>query len=153
MQQKLGAIKSDSNGMKVLIYTDGAARGNLGPSASGYRIYGHGRKVLHETEVYNGIKTNNFAEYNSVILALEWCAAHLDAKDIDVEVDSDSQIVVHQMSGNYKVKAEGLKPLHERCKELCRKFKSVTFKNLPREHTGIREVDRRLNLLLDRMGK
>ena len=57
---------------KIAIYTDGAARGNPGPSASGYSIYLSGRQIA-KGEKFNGNATNNFAEYNAVILTLEWC--------------------------------------------------------------------------------
>ncbi len=136
-----------------MIYTDGAARGNPGPSASGYRIYDARGNVAEEKEVYNGIKTNNFAEYTAVILALKWCAERYKPDEVDVELYSDSELVIRQLKGHYKVKAEGLKELHQTAKDIAKRFKSITLNNLPREHHGIKEVDKRLNILLDNLGK
>lgn len=134
----------------ITIYTDGAARGNPGPSASGFKIYGNG-KLLHHAAVYNGIKTNNFAEYNAVVLALEWCLTRLhDAKEAKIELFSDSELVVRQINGHYRIKATQLLHLNDRARRLSKEFKSATFKNLPREHPGIVSVDRSLNDLLDR---
>jgi ribonuclease HI len=139
---------------KVIIYTDGAARGNPGPSASGYSICDEHGKQVKGIVTYNGIKTNNFAEYTAVILALEWCTKNIaDYKSLDILLYSDSEVVVRQLNGHYKVKAIGLKPLNEKARKLSGEFKSVTFKNLPREHSGIRRVDSALNALLDKRNK
>lgn len=135
--------------LKVIVYTDGAARGNPGPSASGYSIEDIGGDVISKYSHFNGRQTNNFAEYTAVIKALEWCLENL-GENIDVELYSDSELVVRQINGRYKVKAEGIKPLNEKAKELAGKFKSITFKNLPREDPGIAKVDKALNHLLDR---
>lgn len=136
---------------RVIIYTDGAARGNPGPSASGYMICNEHGKRIKGVVAYNGVKTNNFAEYTAVILALEWCKKNIeDYSGLEIHLNSDSEVVVHQMNGNYKVKAEGLKSLNEKAKKLSKEFKSTTFKSVPREHSGIRKVDKALNVLLDR---
>lgn len=138
--------------MKITIYTDGASRGNPGPSASGYTI-SSGSRHIYEKEVYNGIKTNNFAEYTALILALEWCMDNYEPKILDIELYSDSELVVRQLKGHYKVKAEGLLRLNEKARGLMTKFNSVSLNNLPREAPGISKVDRNLNRLLDKMEK
>lgn len=98
------------------------------------------------------MKTNNFAEYTAVILALEWCHSRLhDAKETNIVLFSDSELVVRQINGHYKVKATALLHLNDRARRLSKEFKSVVFKNLPREHPGISSVDKSLNDLLDRM--
>ena len=138
----------------ITVYTDGAARGNPGESASGFMIYDSSGKLRKSSAVYNGSKTNNYAEYMAVIEALEWCKAHLKApNDSDIMLFSDSQLVVRQLNGDYKVKAGSLAALHKRALALAKSFNSVTFSNLPRENANIGKVDRMLNELLDGMGK
>ena len=136
--------------MKLTIATDGAARGNPGPSASGYWIRDEHGKLIEANSVYNGIKTNNFAEYSAVIHALEWCKAHMhDHKDIEIELYSDSELVVRQLIGRYKVKSMDLLHLNERAMHLAKEFRSVAFRNIPRSDKRIVEVDKALNKLLD----
>ncbi len=134
----------------VLIYTDGAARGNPGPSASGYKIYNSEREMMVEAESYNGIQTNNFAEYNAVVLALEWCKANLySPEDAEINVNSDSEIVVRQLNGRYRVRSGSLLKMNTRVRELVRTFGAVRFANVPRENPEIVKVDAALNVLLD----
>ncbi len=138
--------------MHILIYTDGAARGNPGPSASGYLVMDENQNMIAKRAVYNGIKTNNFAEYNSIVLALEWCKGYYgNPKVVDIDIYSDSEVAVRQIKGTYKTKAVHLSELNKKVKSLCANFKSVAFHNLPREHEGISEVDKRLNQLLDKI--
>ena len=102
----------------IKIYTDGAARGNPGPSASGYLIYEDG-KLMAEAEAYNGMETNNFAEYKAVVLALGWCAKNIrNAGDRAIETHSDSELVVRQINGQYKVKSKKLEELNNEVKSL-----------------------------------
>jgi ribonuclease HI len=136
----------------IEIYTDGAARGNPGPSASGFIVLEEG-KLLNEQSVYNGQATNNYAEYNAVILALGWCIENFHEPGcIDIELYSDSELIIRQLAGRYKVKSEDLAPLNEKAVELIHKFKSVKLNNVPRGNLHITEVDRNLNILLDRLG-
>jgi len=136
---------------KITIYTDGAARGNPGPSASGFSAYLNGRQVA-KVEEYNGAATNNFAEYNAVILALEWCISKIkEHKECEVELKSDSELVVRQLNGLYKIKSVQMKELNKRVKILVKEFSGVKFMNLPRSDPNIVKVDYMLNLLLDKM--
>ena len=133
----------------VTIYTDGAARGNPGPSASGY-IAIKGGKVVHSEFEYSGIKTNNYAEYHAMEMALGWCLDSLsEPNTAKISLFSDSELVVRQLNGQYKTKVSKLKDLKKRVVELAKKFGSVKFENLPREDRHISDVDRELNLLLD----
>jgi ribonuclease HI len=132
----------------VVIYTDGAARGNPGPSASGFMAY-EGKKLLKRHAEYNGNATNNLAEYNAVLLALKWCLSNLDAKDSSLKLYSDNELVVRQINGRYKIKSKKLKPFNEEIKGIAVKFKSVSFGNVRRENLYISAVDRALNRLLD----
>ncbi|MGC8694000.1 MAG: ribonuclease HI family protein [Candidatus Micrarchaeia archaeon] len=137
--------------MDILIYTDGAARGNPGISASGFAIY-KDDKLIHEESVYNDIKTNNFAEYTAVILALKWCKKNLGT-NINITLYSDSELVVKQLNYEYKVKSDNIIPLNEEVKKLAKEFTSVKFKNVPRSNHYISMVDKKLNNLLDEIQK
>jgi ribonuclease HI len=130
----------------ISVYTDGASRKNPGPSASGFAVY-VGGKLLREHAEYNGIATNNYAEYRAVILALEWCASNM--QDREIELYADSQIVIRQVNGSYKTKSASLKPMNDRVRSLAKKFKSIKFSNLSREDKRISRVDKNLNILLD----
>jgi len=136
-------------GMEIIIYTDGASRGNPGKSASGYIIYNINKKELNREVVYNGIKTNNYAEYNAITNALEWCYKNLDLQKVEIKLFSDSQLVIKQINGKYKVKSENMKNLHKNVMELVKHFKNIKFFNLKREEKGICEVDSDLNKFLD----
>jgi ribonuclease HI len=133
---------------KFRVYTDGAARGNPGPSASGFMVY-EGEKLLKGHSEYNGIATNNYAEYKAVLIALKWCIANINTNESLIELYSDNELVVRQLNGHYKIKSESLKPLHEEIKELLGRFKKVELGNVKRENIYISAVDRSLNELLD----
>lgn len=135
---------------EIKIYTDGAARGNPGPSASGYVIRDSSGKLIDAKSVYNGVKTNNFAEYTALISALEWCIKNIkDHSNYDLHIFSDSELVVRQLRGEYKVKSRDLLHLNEKARQLLTRFRSSALKNLPRSNPGIKQVDAALNLLLD----
>ena len=142
------AIDRDSM-RKLEIFTDGAARGNPGKSASGYMVYERG-KLIGKDFFYNGIQTNNFAEYTAMIKALEWVLANLGS-ECEITITSDSELVVKQANGVYKVKSEKMRNLHERLSKLMESFVSVKLVNVPRENQGIVRVDAALNMLLDGM--
>ncbi len=135
--------------MKLYIYTDGASRGNPGKSASGYLIIDDSGKVIAKEVLYNGIKTNNFAEYMAIISALEK-VAQLFGYDNEIHITSDSQLAINQINGVYKVKDKYLKELNKKVKELSSKFKSCTFSNDRRENKYISIVDKEINKFLDK---
>ncbi len=133
----------------IHIYTDGASRSNPGESASGYQIFDEKGKLLVKYSFYNGIKTNNEAEYLAIIAALEKAGAEFGYAT-EVLLSSDSQLVVRQINGEYKVKNIGLKELNRKAADLVRKFKSCRLENISRENEYISQVDAELNILLDR---
>jgi ribonuclease HI len=133
---------------KITIYTDGAARGNPGASASGFMIY-EAEKLLHKHEEYNGVATNNFAEYKAIKLSILWCLSNLDVSDATFELYSDNELAIRQLLGKYKIKSAHLKAVNEEINELLKKFKKIEFKNVKRENIYIKAVDRNLNILLD----
>jgi ribonuclease HI len=125
------------------IHTDGAARGNPGPAAFAYTIERAGADDIEVKECL-GETTNNVAEYTAVVRALEH-ARQLGARR--VAVLSDSELMVNQMTGRYKVKNEGLRPLYEKARALTDHFDSVTFRHVRREANG--RADRLCNEALD----
>lgn len=127
--------------MIVNIYTDGGARGNPGPAGFGLVIYDNKQNILYKNSKYIGIKTNNEAEYAALINALEWLENNKDNFSISkINLFSDSQLLVRQIQGVYKVKAIHLKPLHALCLSL---LKSI---DLPYTFTDVR---REKNTLAD----
>src|SRR5258708_656989 len=113
----------------VIIHIDGAARGNPGPAAFSFVIAPHGQPAVEESGVL-GDKTNNVAEYTALLNALEKAAAlSLDR----LQIHSDSELLVKQMNGEYRVKNPDLRELYDRAKELIRQFKSVRIQHVRRE--------------------
>ena len=137
--------------MGIEIYTDGAARGNPGASASGYVIYNSSGRQLAKNTIYNGIKTNNQAEYIAIIAALKE-VGRLSGYGEDVDLFSDSELVIKQLNGKYKVRNGSLIPLYEEASSIISKFKSCRLHNVPREEGHISMVDRSLNITLDSIG-
>ena len=126
-------------------YADGASRGNPGPSAIGVVIFdGEGREVHRESRRV-GHGTNNEAEYRAAIAALE-AALGLGASHLELRLDSE--LVVRQLTGRYRVRNPRLMPLYGRLVDLRTRFQSVTFRNLPR--AGNRLADALANQALDR---
>ena len=129
---------------KLIIYSDGGARGNPGPAAIGYVILDAGGKELKRARHYLGVATNNHAEYRALIAALE-AAANLGFDHIACRLDSE--LVVKQLNGQYKVKEPSLKPLATEALALTRKFTQVEFTHVPREQNKI--ADQLVNEALD----
>ena len=134
---------------EIIIYTDGGARGNPGPAGSGAVIY-DGAKKIGEVSKYLGIQTNNFAEYEALILVLEktieLCG---DPVSRPVQVRMDSELIVKQMNGQYKVKHPVLKEKHTWVKMLIMKsFPTITFTHVRREQN--KEADQLANEAMDR---
>jgi ribonuclease HI len=114
------------------IYTDGGSRGNPGPAAYAYVIKRAGAADIEE-KCYLGQTTNNIAEYTGMVKALEHA---LELGGRRIVVNSDSELMVKQMNGEYRVKNEGLKPLFDQASKLRRQFESVTFKHVYREQNS-----------------
>jgi ribonuclease HI len=133
---------------EAFLYTDGAARGNPGPAAAAYLVASSTGAVLAEAAEFVGTATNNEAEYRALILGLQSCVA-LGVER--VRWTSDSELVVKQVSGTYRVRAAGLQPLYQEAVRLKARFTEVTCQQHGRSHPGIARVDRALNALLDRL--
>jgi ribonuclease HI len=128
----------------LCVYTDGASRGNPGRAAAGFMIFKGTQKIFEDFK-YIGTATNNEAEYMALIMAME-CAK---SADLEIKIFSDSELVIKQMRGEYRVKNEKLKRLYESAKNLEKGFTLVSYHNLPREDKRISAVDKRLNIILD----
>jgi ribonuclease HI len=126
------------------LYTDGGSRGNPGDSACAYVICDMDDTVVEKSGFYMGLATNNQAEYMAFKKGLER-ARNLGIDKISLF--SDSQLVVNQMNGIYKVKNQELAPLHQDVKELASSFEDVAFTYVPRELNKI--ADREVNRILD----
>jgi tRNA-Thr(GGU) m(6)t(6)A37 methyltransferase TsaA len=133
----------------VQIYTDGASRGNPGKAAWAY-LFIRGGSVIGRDTGFIGISTNNQAEYHAVIKALEAAAA---AGYSIVSLYSDSELVIRQVRGEYRVKAPSLIPLLGRVRELERRFRSISFHAVPRKDSSIALADRMCNETLDAHGQ
>jgi ribonuclease HI len=130
---------------KLVIYTDGGARGNPGPAAIGAMV---GTKKYSE---YIGETTNNVAEYRALIFALKKAKALLGkakAKQTVVEANLDSELVVRQLNGVYKIENEKIQPLFIEVWNLRLDFKNVSFVHVPREKNRV--ADLLVNEALDR---
>jgi len=132
---------------KLIIYTDGAARGNPGPAGAGVVIKDAGFKTIKELWDYLGEITNNQAEYRALIMALK-SAVELGASDLDIF--ADSELMVSQIKGLYKVKNEGLKPLFDEAVGLLKRFKASRISHIPREKN--KEADKLANKAIDEHG-
>lgn len=124
--------------LRLIVNIDGGAKGNPGPAACAavLRDADDGQIVL-ERGKYLGETTNNVAEYEGLLLALELAT---ELKACKVEVRSDSELMVRQLSGQYKVKSPGLKPLYERARAALRPFEGVELRHVRREENA--EADR-----------
>lgn len=135
---------------KVIVHIDGGARGNPGPSAAGVVISDIRGQVLSERSQVLGQRTNNEAEYLAAILGLAEVKASWGkkkVKDLDVDVYSDSQLLVEQMNGRYKIVNDKLIPLFLKLWNLRTEFGSVTFNLISREDNTA--ADRLVNQALD----
>jgi ribonuclease H / adenosylcobalamin/alpha-ribazole phosphatase len=128
----------------VIVHCDGAARGNPGPAGAGAVIVGDDGTLLAEIAEGLGETTNNVAEYTAAIRGLEE-AERLGARTVDLR--SDSQLLINQLTGRYRVKTAHLVPLHRRVRELVSGFDRVTFEHVPRERNV--EADRLANVGVD----
>jgi len=132
----------------VIANVDGGARGNPGPAAYGIVLREAGGAMLLAAGKYVGRTTNNVAEYYGLIAALD---AARERGVSRLRVESDSELLVRQMQGRYRVKSPDLKPLHERALKLSRSFERFEIAHVPREKN--READRLVNTALDGEGK
>jgi ribonuclease HI len=133
--------------VKARLSTDGGARGNPGPAAFGYVLEAEDGTVLAAHGERIGVATNNVAEYRGLVAGLERALALAVG---EVEVVSDSELLVKQMRGEYKVKNEALRALSIQAARLAREIGTVTYTAVRREHNEL--ADRLVNEALDAAG-
>ena len=128
----------------ILAYIDGGARGNSGPAGYGVRIETADGALVDELHGGLGIATNNVAEYNGLLAALQWAVDHRQPR---VHIRADSELLVKQMRGEYKVRNTGLQPLYAQARLLVGRLDHVKFEHVRRELN--KEADRLSNLGMD----
>jgi ribonuclease HI len=133
---------------EAVLWTDGAARGNPGPAGIGAILKSQTGEVLYTGSEYLGHTTNNVAEYKAVLLGLAGALAQGIER---IEVRADSELLIRQLKGEYRVKSEGLRPLFEEARKLLSRFKSVKLTHIRRELNG--EADRLANQGIDKAAK
>lgn len=129
----------------VVIYTDGGARGNPGPSGAGIVII-DGDNTMEFKQYLGDMQTNNWAEYEAVVIALGR-ALEMLLRDRDIEFRLDSKLVVEQLMGNWKIKEPNLKVQAQKVHALLKDFGKVRFTYVPREEN--KDADRLVNEALD----
>ena len=130
---------------KIIIYSDGGARGNPGPAGIGAVLYDENKNLIAEISEYIGETTNNQAEYKALLKAI------LKAKDLgakELECFLDSELVVKQLNREYRVKNKDLAPLFTQIYNLSLSFKKVSFTHVRREYN--KEADALVNMAIDK---
>ncbi|MBU2542803.1 ribonuclease HI family protein [Patescibacteria group bacterium] len=131
---------------KLIIFTDGGARGNPGPAATGIIVKDENGKTIASFGEYLGKQTNNYAEYMALISGLKKAK---ELKADEVECLLDSKLVCEQLKCNWKVKEPTLQKLFVVAYNLSAEFKKVTYKHIPRERN--KEADAEVNKVLDNL--
>ena len=132
--------------MSLIIYSDGGSRGNPGPSAYAV-IVTKDDEIIYEHAEFLGVNTNNYAEYRGLIAGI---SKALNLKENDVEFVMDSELVIKQMRGEYKVKSPNIRELHEDAKAMSSLIPHVRFTHVRRENPMVSRADALLNAEMDR---
>jgi ribonuclease HI len=141
-------VSPGANARRILIYTDGAARGNPGPAGLGAILRDAATgEVLAELARFLGVRTNNYAEWTAVEDALQE-ALRLGATHVDLRMDSE--LVARQITGRYRVKHSDLKPIHASVMGMLRQLEGYTVGHVPRELN--KDADRLSNVAIDDRG-
>jgi ribonuclease HI len=143
-RQAAAAAEEAERAKRTRLYTDGAARGNPGPAGAGAVILNPDGHIVAKIGKFLGDSTNNVAEYMGLILGLKRAKA-MGIKEL--EVYSDSELLVKQLAGDYAVKAEHLRPLHDEAKALLQGFSFIQVRHIPREENA--QADAMSNRAID----
>lgn len=130
--------------VEATLFADGGSRGNPGPAASAAVLLDPAGELVEEVGAYLGVATNNVAEWTALVLGLEAALARGIRR---LTVRLDSELVVKQLRGEYRVKHAGLQPLHRRAMKLLRAFEDVDVAHVPRKQNA--RADRLVNRVLD----
>jgi ribonuclease HI len=134
----------DETAYEATLFADGGSRGNPGPAASGSVLLDPSGTQIEIIGTFLNVATNNVAEWTALVQGLE-AASRLGIRRLAVRLDSE--LVVKQMSGEYRVKHPDLQPLHRRASQLCRKFERVDIRHVPRKQNAL--ADAVVNRVLD----
>ncbi|MEO6835281.1 MAG: ribonuclease HI family protein [Candidatus Tumulicola sp.] len=134
----------DGVSAEATLFADGGSRGNPGPAASGAVLLDSSGEVTEEVGAYLGIATNNVAEWTALVIGLE-AAAKRGIRRLAIRLDSE--LVVKQLRGEYRVKHADLQPLHRRALALVRRFEHIDLRHVPRKQNVL--ADRLVNRVLD----
>jgi len=130
--------------MAIVAYIDGGARGNPGPAGYGVRVEDERGTLINELSGFLGISTNNVAEYNGLLAALRYAQEHGHRV---VRIRSDSELLVKQMRGEYRVKNAGLQPLYQQARTMADRLDRIVYEHVRREQN--KDADRLANLAMD----
>jgi ribonuclease HI len=144
MVKVMASSNDESLPVEVLLYTDGASRGNPGPAGAGVHITDARGETLVERSEYLEEQTNNVAEYKALLIGLSEVEKLAPAR---VVVKMDSELIVRQLNGVYRVKNPGLLPLYRKAAELIERLGNVLVMHVPREQNA--RADRLANQAID----
>jgi ribonuclease HI len=130
--------------MTIVAFIDGGARGNPGPAGYGVRIEDERGALVVELNGFLGTSTNNVAEYNGPLAALKYAQQHGHKS---VHIKSDSELLVKQMRGEYRVKNPGLQPLYQQARSIALGLDRIVYEHVRREQN--KDADRLANLAMD----
>jgi ribonuclease HI len=130
--------------MTIVAFIDGGARGNPGPAGYGVRIEDERGALVVELNGFLGTSTNNVAEYNGLLAALKYAQQHGHKS---VHIKSDSELLVKQMRGEYRVKNPGLQPLYQQARSIALGLDRIVYEHVRREQN--KDADRLANLAMD----
>ncbi len=145
IQSSAGGSRAENAPEHIVAHVDGGARGNPGPAGYGVVIENHDGKSIAEFSRYLGHRTNNFAEYSGLIAALNYALEHQHSA---VRVLSDSELMVRQMNGVYKVRSPDLRPLYQQARALAQRLQWFRIEHVRREQNA--RADRLANEAMDR---
>ena len=138
-------LKKGKNKLRLKVYSDGACRGNPGPSAIAFMILTDNGEILERGSEYVGFGTNNQAEYKALISALD-AVSKMESQEVVCYLDSE--LIVKQLNGEYQVKDPNLRKLWLQVQDLKKSFEKISFLHVPRTEKHIEEVDSLANQTL-----
>jgi len=128
------------------LYFDGASRNNPGPASYGFVIYDENDEIIVTGKKYIGNTTNNVAEYAGLFCGIQYC---VDNNITNLKVFGDSNLILNQVMGKYKVKSKNLKPFHDEIMQFIPHFDNITFQHVYRKNNKV--ADRLANEALDEL--
>ena len=138
----------------LTLFFDGASRKNPGESGSGWYITSPNQSASKKGYAYTGIKTNNQAEYNGLLNGLKEIKKEYSLKNLSLTIKGDSELIIKQLKGDYKVKSKNLRPYYLEVQKILNEIPNISFEWIPREenriadHLANQAIDTKSNLLM-----